>query len=87
MDYPCDFLNIAEENQSYLVQHKKTGTECCLMAKPFTPPGMNFTEKLNYNGLRKAQNDKNYHSFEIHVPMLEGPFEYSFWEENKESNG
>ena len=53
------------------------------MAKPFTPPGMNFTEKLNYNGLRKAQNDKNYHSFEIHVPMLEGPFEYSFWEENK----
>lgn len=76
-----------DEGKSYLVSYGEPDADfgdCCIMAQPFTAPGIDFTQKLNYAGEKDALNGRKYHSFSVNVEMVGGPFEYSFWTDKKE---
>lgn len=84
--WECEFINIMEEGAGYLISKKNKPDwfpECCIMGRPFKPPTIDFTEKMNFAGnYTYPGTSKIYHKFEVINEA--GPFSYNFWEGRSE---
>lgn len=82
-DWPCDFINIVEEGQGFLINHGPKKAEwmpdCCIMAKPFHPPPRNFTSLMNFNGTHTYGDSREYLKYGIFIEQDGGAFAYTFW--------
>lgn len=84
--WPCEFINIIDEGRGYLISHEGRAPywpECCVMGEPFKPPMPNFTEHMNYGGVKQLDG-KDYHEVNLDIPPSGGPFYYNFWDGRQE---
>ena len=81
-EFSCTFININDEKKGYVVAKNPPSDfpKCCIIQQPFAKPKDDFSDLMNYEGVKIYPNiNREYLSFKVDMPDIGGEFEYSFW--------
>ena len=84
VNFACTFFIIGDTHTAYLATKgaPKEFGDCCKISESFHAPVRNFSERVNFTGIKDFGPKQKYLGFETYVPTSGGIFSYNFWKDS-----